>query len=312
MTAAIIDCGTNTFNLLVAEVQVSEGYKILLNTKKSVKLGEGGMTDNRIAQKPFERGIKTFIELVKMARKYKVESIHAFATSAVRSSKNGPEFVKKIQEKTGIIIQVLNGDTEAQYIYKGVRLALDDLPNPNPILIMDIGGGSTEFIIASENQVLWKRSFDLGAARLIQHFQPSDPITPEQEKEIKEYFKEMLKPLNSQLKKYPVETLIGCSGSFESLADMIKADKNDNLPIYNTYIFNNEDFKSLFRKLITSTEADRKVMPGLVEYRVDTIVLASIFIRYVKKRYKIKNMTYSGFALKEGVLADLISGKIAL
>ncbi len=310
MTAAIIDCGTNTFNLLVADIRVNEGYKILLNTKISVKLGEGGMTGNRIAKKPFERGIKTFIELVKIAKKYKVESIHAFATSAVRSSLNGPEFVKKIQEKTGIITQVLNGDTEAQYIYKGVSLALDNLLQP--ILIMDIGGGSTEFIIASENQVLWKKSFDLGAARLIQNFEPSDPLTSEQEKNLKEYFKEVLKPLNTQLKKYQVETLIGCSGSFESLADMIKAEKDDNLPLGNTYNFNNEDFKNLHRRLIESTETERKAMPGLVDYRVDTIVFASIFIRYVMKRYKIKNMTYSGFALKEGVLADLFSGKIAL
>jgi exopolyphosphatase/guanosine-5'-triphosphate,3'-diphosphate pyrophosphatase len=310
MTAAIIDCGTNTFNLLVADIQAKEGYKILLSTRKSVKLGEGGMPDNRIAKKPFERGIKTFIELVKIAKKYKVESIHAFATSAVRSSLNGPEFVKKIQEKTGIIIQVLNGDTEAQYIYKGVRLALDNLPQP--ILIMDIGGGSTEFIIASENQVLWKKSFDLGAARLIQQFQPSDPLTPEQEKKLKEHFKETLIPLNTQLKKYPVDTLIGCSGSFESLADMIKAERDDNLPLENTYDFDNDDLKNLHQKLIASTEADRKAIPGLVEYRVDTIVFASIFIHYVKKRHKIKNISYSGFALKEGVLADLISGKISL
>ncbi|MBW6477957.1 MAG: Ppx/GppA family phosphatase [Bacteroidales bacterium] len=310
MTAAIIDCGTNTFNLLVADIQVNEGYKILLNTKKSVKLGEGGMPDNKIAKKPFERGIKTFIELVKIAKKYKAESIHAFATSAVRSTLNGPEFVKKIQEKTGIIIQVLNGDTEAQYIYKGVRLSLDNLPQP--ILIMDIGGGSTEFIIASEDQVLWKRSFDLGASRLIQQFQPSDPLTPEQEKNLKEHFRDMLKPLNTQLKKHQVDTLIGCSGSFESLADMIKAEKNDNQPLGDIYNFDYGDFKNLHQKLIASTEAERKAMPGLVEYRADTIVFASIFIRFVKKRHKIKNMTYSGFALKEGVLADLISGRIAL
>jgi exopolyphosphatase / guanosine-5'-triphosphate,3'-diphosphate pyrophosphatase len=186
------------------------------------------MPTTKLQKKPFDRGIKTFIELLKIARKYKAESIHAFATSAVRSSLNGPEFVKRILEKTGIIVQVLNGDTEAQYIYKGVKLALDDLPQP--ILIMDIGGGSTEFIIASENQVLWKRSFDLGAARLIQKFQPSDPLTPEQEKNLKEHFRDMLKPLNTQLKKHQVNTLIGCSGSFESLADMIKAEKNDNLP----------------------------------------------------------------------------------
>lgn len=310
MIAAIIDCGTNTFNLLISEFQPGGQHRIILNTKKSVKLGEGGLKDNKIAPAAFQRGIKVFLELVHTAKDYKVDTVQAFATSAVRSSQNGPEFVKKIFDKTGIMVQVLNGDTEAQYIFKGVNLAIDELDEPS--LIMDIGGGSTEFIIAEEQQVVWKKSFDLGAARLMQEFKPSDPVTPQNIDSIKMHFKEMLQPLASQLKKNPVINLIGCSGSFESLADMILASKQDSTPYNKIYAFDNDDFKSIHKQLLSSTESERKTMPGLVEYRIDTIVYASIFIRYIKKRFKIDQMYYSSYALKEGVLADLIHSKIAL
>ncbi len=310
MIAAIIDCGTNTFNLLVTEYHVNGEHRIILNTKKSVKLGEGGMADNKIAPQAFQRGIKTFTEFVKKSRDYKVDSIKAFATSAVRSSQNGPDFVKKILDKTGINIQVINGDTEAQYIFKGVNLAIGQLSQP--VLIMDIGGGSTEFIIAQEKQVIWKKSFDLGAARILQEFNPNDPIEPENIDALKSHFKEMLQPLASRLKKNPVRTLIGCSGSFESLAEMIRADKSDSTPLGKLFEFNYDDFKEIYRRLIASSEKDRKKMPGLVEYRVDTIVYASIFIRYIKKRFKIDQMYYSSYALKEGILADLIANKMGI
>ncbi|TVQ10715.1 MAG: Ppx/GppA family phosphatase [Bacteroidetes bacterium] len=310
MIAAIIDCGTNTFNLLISEFQINEQPRIILNTKKSVKLGEGGLKDNNIAPAAFQRGVKTFLELVNISKDYKVDTVHAFATSAVRSSKNGHEFVKKIFEKTGIMVQVLNGDTEAQYIFKGVNLAIENMDEPS--LIMDIGGGSTEFIIAEEQEVVWKKSFDLGATRLMQEFKPSDPVSTEDIEKIKVYLKEMLQPLALQLKKNPVRNLIGCSGSFESLADMIIAQKPQGSSYDKLYSFDDDDFKSIHKQLVASTEADRKIMPGLVEYRVDTIVFASIFIRYIKKRFKIDQMFYSSYALKEGVLADLILHKIAL
>ena len=309
MIAAIIDCGTNTFNLLIADIRPGGEYYILLNTKKSVKLAEGGLADNKIAKKPFDRGINTFIEFVDIARKYKADTIQAFATAAIRSTLNGPDFVKKIHDKTGVIIQVLNGDTEAQYIFKGVNLALNNINHP--VLVMDIGGGSTEFIIAENNQVIWKKSFDLGAARLLEVFQPSDPITPEQIELVKEHFRELLQPLKAQLKNVRVNSLIGCSGSFESLAEMIRADKNESNPIEKLYTFNNDELKTLHRKLLASTEDERRQMNGLVHYRVDTIVFASIFIRYIRKRFKIDQLSYSSYALKEGVLADLLYNQIS-
>lgn len=304
MTTAIIDCGTNTFNLLVATIEYDGRHKILLNTKKSVKLGEGGMIDNQIAQPAFQRGVKVFGEFVKLAKEHKADHINAVATSAVRSTVNGPDFVKKIYDKTGVMIQVINGDTEAQYIFKGVNFALEELNQP--VLIMDIGGGSTEFIMAEDNQVIWKRSFDLGAARMIQELKPSDPITPEDIERVKNMFKETLPPLTSRLKKNPFQTLIGCSGSFESLAEIIKASKQIDSQTGKLYRFEHDDFKAVYNKLIASSEKERREMPGLVEYRVDSIVFAAIFIRYIIKRFKIEKMYYSSYALKEGILSDMI------
>ncbi len=310
MVAAIIDCGTNTFNLLIAEFDIFGEHTVLLNTKKSVKLGEGGLVDNKITPQAFQRGIKTFVELVEIARSYKADTIQAFATSAVRSSINGPDFVRKILEKTHIIIQVLNGDTEAQYIYKGVNLSLHRLDQP--VLIMDIGGGSTEFIIAADEQVVWKKSFDLGAARLLQEFNPCDPMSNQEIQKVKDYFREILQPLATRLKKYPVQTLIGCSGSFESLADLIKINQTELVPNENLYKFDMDDLRNLHHKLLLSTESERRMMPGLVEYRVDTIVFASILIRHIIKRFKIEHLYYSSYALKEGILADMITNRIAI
>jgi exopolyphosphatase / guanosine-5'-triphosphate,3'-diphosphate pyrophosphatase len=310
MIAAIIDCGTNTFNLLIAEFDIFGKHHILLNTKKSVKLGEGGLINNKITPQAFQRGIETFTEFVDIAEKHNADSIKAFATSAVRSSFNGPDFVKKVFEKTGIMIQVINGDTEAQYIFKGVNLSFEKLNRP--ALIMDIGGGSTEFIISEKEQVIWKKSFDLGATRLIQEFKPSDPVLPEEVETIKEYFKDVLQPLATRLKKNPVNTLIGCSGSFESLADMIKAEKAEPSINEKLYRFDLDELKSVHKKLLISTEEQRRSMPGLVEYRVDTIVFASILVRHVLKRFKIENVYYSPYALKEGILADMISNRIAI
>jgi exopolyphosphatase / guanosine-5'-triphosphate,3'-diphosphate pyrophosphatase len=310
MVAAIIDCGTNTFNLLIAEFDIYGNHKILLNTKKSVKLGEGGLTHNKIAPQAFQRGIHTFNEFVDIAKEYRAETIKAFATSAVRSSINGPDFVKTILEQTGIIIQVINGDTEAQYIFKGVNLTIDKIDQP--VLIMDIGGGSTEFILAQGEQVIWKKSFDLGAARLLQEFKPHDPMTAEEVQKVKDYFKEVLQPLASKLKKHPVKTLIGCSGSFESLSELIRVYKMEPITEKVLYKFDMDELKALHRRLLVSTESERKSMPGLVEYRADTIVFASILVRHVIKRFRIENLYYSSYSLKEGILADLITNRIAI
>lgn len=306
MKIAILDLGTNTFNLLIAEVESYKSYNILYKEELPVKLGEGGITKKVIAPIPFQRGIDALKKHKSTIKTYGVNIIKAFATSAIRSTKNGNDFVKKAFEETGITIQVIPGEEEAGLIYKGVKLAglLDD----NASLIMDIGGGSTEFIIADNKRLLWKHSFDLGVARLMQLLKPSDPVTAKQIKTLQNYFDEILTPLFDAVRQYPATTLIGCSGSFESFANMILHQYNlqDKLFAKNYCNIDLYDFSSLYKTLINSSEAKRYTIKGLIAMRVDTIVYASIFVDYIIKKINIKQLRLSHYALKEGVLYDII------
>jgi exopolyphosphatase/guanosine-5'-triphosphate,3'-diphosphate pyrophosphatase len=305
---AILDLGTNTFNMLIANVESDKSYTILYKEELSVKLGEGGITKKTIAPLPFQRGIDALKKHKSTTNTYRINVIRAFATSAIRSAENGNDFVKKAFEETGINIQVIPGEEEAGFIYKGVKLAglLDD----NASLIMDIGGGSTEFIIAYNKKLLWKQSFDLGAARLMQMFKPSNPITSAQIEELQNYFDEILIPLFDAVEQYPVTTLIGCSGSFESFANMILHQSNMQEKLFAENYFNIElpDFSKLYYMLINSSEAERYTIKGLIAMRVDTIVYASIFVDYIIKKLNIMHLQLSHYALKEGVLYDIIQG----
>ncbi len=310
MKLAILDLGTNTFNLLIAEVESDKTYTILFKEELAVKLGEGGITKKIIASIPFKRGIDALKKHKSTIETYGVSIVKAFATSAIRSTEMDKLLLDKAFDETGISIQIIPGEEEAGLIYKGVKLAglLDD----NASLIMDIGGGSTEFIIADKKKLLWKHSFDLGAARLMQMFKPSDPITSTQIEELQNYFDGILSPLFDSVKQHPATTLIGCSGSFESFANMILHQNNmqDKLFAKNYYNIDLLDFSSLYQTLINSSEAERYNIKGLIAMRVDTIVYASIFVAYIINKLKIKKLQLSHYALKEGVLYDIIqSGK---
>ena len=190
---AVIDLGTNTFNLLIVEVSPDRSYQHIFQTKISVKLAEGGIHKGFIAPIPFQRGIDALKIHKETIEKYKVSNILAFATSAIRGASNGAEFVAKAKKEIDVDIQVISGDKEAEFIYYGVRSAVE--MNDQTSLIIDIGGGSTEFIIATKEKVFWKQSFLLGAARLLELFSPSDPITSKEIETITDYLQKELQPL---------------------------------------------------------------------------------------------------------------------
>src|ERR1035437_972685 len=233
MKIAIIDLGTNTFNIFIAEKFPDKTVRKLYKSKISVKLGEGGINKNFIEEKPFKRGIRALQRHKRTIEKFDVEKIVAFATSAIRGASNGKDFILAAKEKAGIDVQIISGEREAELIYFGVRSAVK--MNDTPSLIMDIGGGSTEFIIANKKEILWKQSFLLGVARLMDKFKPSDPITKEEIEQIQNYLEQELQPLFSAVSSLShgrgtegevrgaggeVE-LIGSAGSFDSLAEMI-------------------------------------------------------------------------------------------
>lgn len=307
MKVAILDLGTNTFNIFIAELFPDKSFKKIYKSKIAVKLGEGGINSNHIEEKPFRRGIKALKQHRKTIKKFGVEKILAFATSAIRSASNGKDFIKAVKEKTGIEVQIISGDKEAELIYFGVRSAvkMNDLPS----LIMDIGGGSTEFIIANKKEILWKQSFLLGAARLLEKFNPSDPIKKDEIQQIENYLEQELQPLYSAMKKIPAVELIGSSGSFDSLAEMIAYRFYDIsiLKGKTEYDFNFDDCEKMYEVILKSTTKERLHMKGLTKMRVDMMVVSAIFVDFIILRLGLKKMRLSKYSLKEGVLWELLN-----
>ncbi len=148
MKTGIIDMGTNTFNLLIED----EGGQVYYNDKIPVKLGQGGIDHNHIAPPAFQRGLDALSRFRTICTEKGAEQIFAFATSAIRSADNGQQFVEEVEEQTGIRTNIIDGDREAMFIYEGVKHAITI--GKSPVLIVDIGGGSTEAVIADEKGVL--------------------------------------------------------------------------------------------------------------------------------------------------------------
>ena len=304
---AVIDLGTNLFNLLIAEVNSDKTYQVIFQNKIVVKLGEGCINEGFIAPVPFIRGIEALKTYSKFIEKHNVEKVYAFATSAVRGASNGLDFVAKAKEESNIDVQLITGDKEAELIYYGVRDAVK--MNHETSLIIDIGGGSTEFIIANSKQVFWKQSFLLGIARLFERFNPTDPITDNEIQTILDYLNGELQPLFDAVKKYPVTELIGASGSFDSIAEMVahKFYSPEILDYKTEFTFNLDDCKSIHETILKSTREERMQIKGLVEMRVDMIVISSILVHFIIKSFAIQKMRLSTYSLKEGVLREILN-----
>ncbi|MFT3740401.1 MAG: phosphatase [Breznakibacter sp.] len=238
------------------------------------------------------------------------KKIVCIATAAIRNAGNGAGFVKMAKEQTGLDITVVDGQKEAQLIFDGIKqvVPLGD----ERVMVLDIGGGSNEFIIANKDGVFWKHSFDLGVARLLDRFAPNDPITPPETEAIETYFRQELQLLFDALKQFPVKTLVGSSGSFDTVAAMIAAVHHPHLDAQKvtTYQIKLNDFQELHRHFLASTLEERSKMERMDPTRVEMIVLASMFINFVVRECGIEEIWQTSFALKEGAIYQLIRGEL--
>lgn len=303
MSIAILDFGTNTFNLLIAE-RKDQSFNILHTSKQPVMLGRGGIQINHLTPDAFERGFVAINNHMEIINKYEAEEIRAFATSAIRNASNGEEFVEEVKQRFGFRVSVIPGEREAELIYKGVRQTVPF--TENKVMILDIGGGSNEFIICNHDGIIWKHSIELGMARILELFDLSDPLTHEEIRALESYFAEELQLLIDLVKKEKPLTLIGASGSFDTFHSLIRERQGDSPDgRYGREIPMNE-FRKLHNVLIHSTLEERKTMPGMEPVRVEMIVAAVIFVSFVMRECHIDHLYHSEFALKEGVISELV------
>jgi len=299
MKIAAIDLGTNTFHLIIAE-RSKHQLHILYKTNEPVRLGEDISKDNSIIPAAFARGMACLHAFKAILDTYQVDKIRAVATSGVRSADNGIQFINAVREATAIQIEVIDGDEEAELIYQGVK---SSGAIHSKSLIMDIGGGSTEFIYCDQQQCYWKKSFDIGAARLMQKFFHSDPINQADQHALLTHLQTTLGELLEFGKAFGAVQLIGSAGAFETFSAMI----NPNLDIKTiaSTPLDYDKYRLLSQRLIDSAHVERLQMPNLIPLRVDMIVMACLQINFVMDDLKIKDLSLSTYDLKMGVLQQI-------
>ena len=312
MKQAIIDLGTNTFHLFIAE-RSGDTYATLFRESRVAKIGMAGINRGVITEDGIKRalGVLTYFRQVLDQYGVEPEQVIAIGTSAIRVARNQQEFIDRVREVTGIPIKVISGDQEADYIYQGIRAAgaLAGQTGSETSLVIDIGGGSVEFILGNESRIFWKQSFEIGGQRLLERFMTADPINPGSIRRLNDYFQEQLLPLANAIHQYQPTVLVGSSGSFDTLVDMWLMHTEGHLPDpeQTTFTLPISEFYRAYELLITKNRDERMQIQGMIELRVDMIVVAVCLIDYVLKTYGISQIKTSTYSLKEGVLASLTS-----
>lgn len=288
----IIDIGTNTFNLLIVD-RSTHSFEKIYSAKQGVGLGLGGINDGRLAEDAIARGIQTLKEYILKSTELGVEKLKAFATSAVRDAKNKSEFVARLRDELSLDVEVISGDREAELIYEGVKIGHDF---ENTSVIMDIGGGSTEFIFADKMAILKAHSFNIGTARIYQMFEFSDPYSSEDIQRVNEY---LAKNIGGFFDDMKADVLIGASGSFETFyALLYKREYPENefedMPA--------DEVIRVLDEIIASSLDERNANPFIIPIRKKMAPIAAIKIKWVLEKLKIKTLTISPYAMKEGVI----------
>jgi exopolyphosphatase/guanosine-5'-triphosphate,3'-diphosphate pyrophosphatase len=297
---AILDLGTNTFHLLIADF-TSGIPEVVFRDRAAVKLGMGGINQNRITEDAWQRALIALQGFQASIGRHGCSRTIAIGTSALRCAENAKAFVDLVKSDLGITIDVISGDREAELIFRGVAAAVH--PGSDPALVVDIGGGSVECIIGTRQSILWRHSFEIGGQRLLERFHRHDPLPQGELEELEHYLTEALSPLWAALKIYSPHFLIGASGTFDTLSEIhcIRAGLpyEPGAPESPLTI---ESFYSILPDLTSRDRARRMLIPGMIEMRVDMIVVTSHLIRVILQQHPFSGIRVSSYSLKEGVL----------
>ncbi len=295
MIKAVIDLGTNTFNLSIADV-ADKVIRIIHAEKEGVALGMGGINDQVIHEDAMKRALSTLKHYAKVCTDFEVDVITALGTSAVRDATNKDEFVARVYSESNITVTIISGEEEARLIYQGVAWTHDFLEEG---VIMDIGGGSTEFILANSSGIQKLISLDIGLSRLIQLRNFNDPLSNEDIEFVNDWLKNIT---GNALYDFASSVLIGASGSFETFYEIMNAKPFPKS--YSAFELAIEDVKKTCLDLISSTQLERDEHPFIIPIRKKMAPFAALKTLFILDLLRVEKVFVSPCALKEGVLLD--------
>ena len=298
MKAAVIDLGTNTFHLLISEKNQDGSITELYRERRFVRLGKGGISQGVITDDAYQRAMSTLLDFKELIALHQVDVTRATATSAIRSARNGQGFMEEVKRKTGIVLEIISGDEEAELIFAGVSSDVEI--GKETVMVMDIGGGSVEFIIGTDEGIVWKQSFEIGAQRLFDLFHHTEPIAPDSVKQLRAYLQENLAPLKKAIDQHQPDILIGSSGTFDTIWDM-------HFPKNEPREMDYAQFQQVLKPLLTKDIEERLLIEGMVPERVEMIVVACCLVDFIFTLMHPQKLQFAQAALKEGVLSKIFS-----
>lgn len=305
MRIAALDLGSNSFHLVVAEINPDGSFSPLLSEKEMLRLGDVVSREGRLTDQAADQALATVRRFRLMAEAAGATELVACATSAIRTAVNGGTIVDRIERETGITVEVISGLREAELIFGAVRASV--LIDPGPALCFDLGGGSIEITVGDASGLQYAASEKLGVARLTADFVSTDPISKEDRKALRDHITNVLSPVAEQVAAKAPKMVIGSSGTFEDLAQMIAERRDEDVPIsLNQLRFTREEFAPLHELLMSSKASDRRKLEGLEARRVELIPAGSVFLDTIMDLFEFDEMTVSEWALREGILLDAI------
>jgi len=306
MRIAAVDVGSNSIHMVVAQVEADGRFRVLDRAKDMVRLGRKTLSKGKLSSEAIESGVRTLSAFRTLAERQGVSRITAVATSAVREAANGGDFIEKVEEDVGLRVKVIPGREEARLIYLGVRHTID--LSDKPTVIVDIGGGSVEFILTDKGEAAALESHKLGVARLTERFLTSDPPEADEIDALESHLADQLDPMLSEFRKHKARRVIGTSGTMLNLIGLAGHQRGEAPELHlNNFAVTAAEIAKVRRTLTRSGREERARLKGLDSKRADLIVAGAVLTDFVLQRLGAKQLVACTWALREGVLLDFIS-----
>jgi len=303
---ASIDIGTNSTHLLIAQIDKDlKSFTIKFTEKSTTRLGERD-EDGNLTEVSINRVLETLKRFKEYCFSYGVERILAAATSAVREASNGKDLLNKVRDEVGFQIELISGAEEARLIYLGVLSGMD-LDNRSHIIV-DIGGGSTELILANSEDTRALTSARIGAVRLKNDFFDDEPLNTERIEFVKTFIAGSLEPsvgkIKKRIKKNESISMIATSGTAISLGNIISSSLGEPKQKMHGYKYAKDDLDNILKRMCLMSPSDRRKMPSLSERRSEIIIPGGLILETCMDMLDIRELTISERALREGLVVN--------
>jgi len=305
----VIDLGTNSFHAVIVDAHANGSFQVVDRMKEMVRLGKHGLSANTLPEEAMERGMKALERIHLLANGWGANEFLAFATSAIREATNGGEFIRRVRQNLGLRIRPISGEQEAELIFQGVRRTIEMAA---PTLLVDIGGGSVEFIVAAGGKSVFARSLKLGAARLTEQYVTTDPLSAPEREQMRTHIEDTVASVVDACRAYDVTSIVGSSGTMKSLARVAQEETKNGTQTVFQRTFSRAGMRRALKWVLGSAADERIDHPAIDPKRVDQIGAGAVLLdTLLSELPKVTHLRVSPNALREGMVVHFMDTNYA-